>query len=129
MDASSLRAKFGAPLNREVFTVQPGIQMIVDYSPTTTSVCRLELPGLAPMPADARPGVGINTKKLIDELLAEIVPPSMRGKVGSTMCASAGRAGMCSTDYEHVSIVESLDGGDRKALIVRFKIAGCPTER
>ncbi len=129
MDASSLRAKFGAPLNREFFTVRPGIQMIVDYSPTSTSVCRLELPGQAPIPADAPMGVGINTKKIMDELLVEIVPPSMRGKAGAgNFCAAAGRAGMCSTDYEHVSIVESLDGGNRTAVVVRFKIAGCPPE-
>ncbi|HTB13652.1 MAG TPA: hypothetical protein VK752_18880 [Bryobacteraceae bacterium] len=125
MDGSSLRAKFGVPLNREVFTVRPRIEMIVDYSPTGNQVCRLELPGLAPMPADAAPGVGINTKKIIDEIVAEIVPPSMRGKAGASMCTSSGKNGMCSTDYENVSIAESLDGARRTAVIVRFKIAGC----
>ena len=58
VDSSALRAKFGAPLNREVFTVRPGIEMIVDYSPTGTHACRLELPGQAPMPADWPVGVG-----------------------------------------------------------------------
>src|ERR1700722_17935104 len=96
MDGSLLRAKFGAPLNREVFTVRPGIEMVVDYSPTGNHVCRMELPGEAPMPADTPPGVGVNTKKLIDDLLLEIVPVSMRGKEGGKMCQSAGRMGMCS---------------------------------
>jgi hypothetical protein len=125
MDGSSLRAKFGAPLNREVFTVRRGIEMIVDYSPTTNQVCRLELPGQAPIPVDAPMGVGINTKKPIDELLAEIVPLSMRGKEVGTFCENAGMSGMCSTGYENVLVVESLNGGHRTAVIVRFKIAGC----
>jgi hypothetical protein len=129
MDGTTLRAKFGAPLNREVFTVRPGIEMIVDYSPTGNHVCRLELPGQAPMPADAPMGVGINIKKPIDELLAEIVPLSMRGKAGASSCMQAGMIGMCSTDYEHVSVVESLNGGQRTAVIVRFKMAGCSAER
>jgi hypothetical protein len=129
MDSSSLRERFGAPLNREVFTVRAGIEMIVDYSPTSNHVCRLELPGQAPMPADAPMGVGFNIKKPIDELLAEIVPLSMRGKGGASICSYAGMSGMCSTDYEHVSVAESLNGGRRTAVIVKFKIAGCSGDR
>jgi hypothetical protein len=129
MDASGLRARFGAPLHREVFTVRPGIEMIVDYSPTGNHACRLELPGEAPMPADAPMGVGINTQKIIDELLTEIVPLSMRGKVGSRFCASAGMQSMCSTDYENLSILEPSSGARRTAVIVKFKIAGCSGER
>jgi len=115
MDSSSLRVRFGAPLNREVFTVRPGIEMIVDYSPTSNHVCRLELPG--------------DTKKLTDELLAEIVPLSMRGEEGASFCTTSGINWMCSTDYEHVSVVESSNGGQRTVVIVRFKMAGCSTER
>jgi len=129
LDSSTLRAKFGAPLNREVFTVRPGIEMIVEYSPTGAHACRLELPGHAPIPADAPTGVGINTKKIIDELLTEIVPLSMRGKTGASFCMSTGINSMCSTDYENLSIQESLDGGRRTAVIVKFKIAGCSSDR
>jgi hypothetical protein len=129
MDSSTLRAKFGAPLNREVFTVRAGIEMIVDYSPTGSHACRLELPGQAPMPADWPVGVGFNAKKAIDDLLAEIVPLSMRGKAGQSFCMSAGMQSMCSTDYENLSIREPSSGGGRTAVIVRFKIAGCSGER
>jgi len=129
IDSSTLRAKYGAPLNREVFTVRPGIEMIVDYSPTGNLACRIELPGLAPVPADAPVGVGINTKKLIDDLLVEIVPLSMRGKTGTSICTSTGINSMCSTDYENVSIIESLASGRRTAVIVKFKIAGCSNDR
>ena len=127
-DSSTLRAKFGAPLNREVFTVRQGIEMIVDYSSTGTHACRLELPGLAPVPADAPVGVGISTKKAIDDLVTGIVPLSMRGKAGGNFCNGSGRIAMCSTDYENVSIIESLDGG-RRTVIVKFKIAGCSNDR
>jgi hypothetical protein len=129
IDSSGLRAKFGAPLNRETFTVKPGIEVIVDYSPTANHACRLELPGQAPMPRDAVPGVGINIKKLIDDVLAEIVPLSMRGKELGLMCESAGMISICSKDYEHVSILETLEGGRRTAVIVKFKTADCAAAR
>jgi hypothetical protein len=128
VDASTLRAKFGTPVSREVFTVRPGIEMIVDYSLTGNHACRLELPGLAPMPADAPTGVGINTKKPIDDLLVEIVPLSMRGKEGASFCMSTGINARCSTDYENLSILESLNAGRRTAVIVKFKIAGCTSQ-
>lgn len=129
MDSSALRAKFGAPLNREVFTVRPGIEMIVDYSPTSTHACRLELPGQAPTPADWPAGVGFNAKKAIDDLLAEIVPVSMRGKAGPGICMISGIQSMCSTDYENLSILEPSSGSGRTAVIVKFKVAGCSGER
>lgn len=129
LDSSTLRAKFGAPLNREVFTVRQGIEMIVDYSPTGNLACRLELPGLAPIPKDAPIGIGVNMKKSIDDLVLEIVPLSMRGKAGGNFCNASGRIAMCSADYENVSIIENLDGGRRTSVIVKFKIAGCSKDR
>jgi hypothetical protein len=125
VDASALRAKFGAPLSRETFTVRAGIEMIVDYSPTRNLVCRLELPGHAPVPRDVPAGVGTNTKKLIDEIVEEIVPPSVRGKELGRMCESTGISGICSKEYEYVSISEPSNGARRTAVIVRFKTADC----
>jgi len=125
IDSSGLRAKYGAPLNRETFTVRAGIEVVVDYSPAANHACRLELPGEAPIPQDAAPGVGINTKKPIDEVLAELVPLSIRGKEVQKMCQSTGLHSMCSVDYELVSIVEPAQGGRRTAVIVKFKSADC----
>jgi hypothetical protein len=125
IDSAGLRAKYGAPLNRETFTVRPGIEVVVDYSPTANHACRLELPGEAPVPQDAAPGFRINTKKPIDEVLAELVPLAMRGKELGRMCQSAGRISMCSVDYELVSIVEPAEGGRRTAVLVKFKSADC----
>ena len=125
IDSSGLRAKFGAPLHRETFTVRPGIQMIVDYSPTATHACRLEFPG-AGMPKDAAPGVGIDVKKFIDDIVWEVVPASVRGKdTGRKFCSQMGLSGMCFTEYDHVTISELSRGTERTAVIVKFKTADC----
>jgi hypothetical protein len=125
VDSSALRAKFGTPLNRETFTVRPGIEMIVDYSPTSTHACQLQFPGQAPFPPDAAPGVGFNLKKLMDDVVDEIVPVAMRGKELGRLCESAGLSGMCSKDYEHLTIIEPMTGDRRTAVIVRFNTADC----
>jgi hypothetical protein len=124
IDSSGLRAKFGAPLNRETFTVRPGVKLIVDYSPTANHACRLELPGEV-MPIDAPPGVGVNPKKIVDDILAEIVPLAVRGKELGRMHQQIGLAGMSTIDYENVYVNESLTGDRRTALIVKFKTADC----
>ena len=129
IDSATLRAKFGTPVTREVFTIRSGIEMTVDYSPTGNLACRIEFPGLAPVPADAPPGLALYTQKAIDDLVAGIVPLSTRGKEGGKFCTGTGRAMMCATNYENVSIIESLDNGRRTAVVVKFKIAGCSNDR
>jgi hypothetical protein len=124
IDSSGLRAKFGEPLNRETFMVRPGVLMIVDYSPTANHACRLELPGQA-MPTDAPLGVAINPKKIIDDILAEIVPLSMRGKELGGMSQQMSLQGISTIDYENVSIAGPFTGNRRTALIVRFKTPDC----
>jgi hypothetical protein len=42
VDANSLRARYGPPLERETFTVRPGIEMIVDYGPNKLA-CRMNV--------------------------------------------------------------------------------------
>jgi hypothetical protein len=71
--------------------------MIVDYSPIANHACVLKFPGEA-MPPDAKPGVGNNPKKIIDELVLEIVPLAMRGKELGRMHQQMGLRGMSSTD-------------------------------
>ena len=43
IDAFSLQSKYGAPLDRETFTVRPGVEMVVDYGPGKQA-CRIQLP-------------------------------------------------------------------------------------
>src|SRR5258708_18332881 len=76
IDTISLRSKYGAPLDRETFTVRPGIEMVVDYGPGK-QVCRIQLPSgmriVRTIPAGAVP------KQQIDEVLEEVVPPAIPG--------------------------------------------------
>jgi hypothetical protein len=105
--------------------VRPGIEMVVDYSPTGTHACQLQFPGEAPFPHDVGPGVGVNLKKLMDEVVEEIVPVAMRGKELGRMCQTSGLHGICSKEFEHVTISEPMSGDQRTAVIVRFKTADC----
>jgi hypothetical protein len=116
LSSSELRAKFGPPLNRETFTVRPGVQMIVDYSPTANHACRLEFPGEA---------VGMNPKKLIDDIVAEIVPPSMRGKEKGKFVSTSGLLSVQTTTYENLTISEPMNGHDRTAVTVTFHNPDC----
>ncbi len=43
IDTFILRSKYGVPVDRETFTVRPGIEMVVDYGPNK-QVCRIQLP-------------------------------------------------------------------------------------
>ncbi|MCU1334918.1 MAG: hypothetical protein JWO19_499 [Bryobacterales bacterium] len=76
-DAFSLQSKYGVPLHRERFTVRPGIEMIVDYG-LSKQVCRIQLPSGSQIVGILSSGV--ITKQEIDEVLNEVVPPSIRGK-------------------------------------------------
>jgi hypothetical protein len=125
LSSSELRGKFGPPLNRETFTVRPGVQMIVDYSPTANHACRLEFPGEAPFPKDVGPGAGVNLTKLMDDIVAEIVPPAMRGKEGGKMAQMMGLPSVQTTTYEHLTISEPMTGNHRTAVIVTFQSPDC----
>jgi len=73
--AGDLRAKYGPPLAREVFVVLPGVEMVVDYA-ANGNVCRIQLPPTGP----DRRQPGVTTPQAIDDFLAELLPPAMRGK-------------------------------------------------
>jgi len=99
--------------------------MIVDYSPTANHACRLEFPGQAPFPKDVGPGVGVNLTKLMDDIVAEIVPASMRGKEGGKMAQVSGTVSLQTTTYEHLTISEPMTGNNRTAVIVTFHNPDC----
>jgi hypothetical protein len=117
IDSYQLRAKYGAPMARETFTISPDFQVIVDYGPDQ-QVCRLELPAW----------VSSITGQRVDDILLELVPMSMRGKNLGTMWESAGRASVKITEYEHVTLSEPQDPdhpGQRTAVNVIFKREAC----
>ena len=77
IDASSLRSKYGPPLDRETFTVLPGIEMVEDYG-SGRQVCQIQLPSGERMVGTVP--IGVVSKQQIDEVLGEVVPSSVRGK-------------------------------------------------
>src|ERR1019366_8336807 len=99
-DPFHLRSKYGAPLDREPFTVRPGIEMVVDYGPAK-QVCRIQLPSGMQIVGDVPPGA--ITKQQIDQVLNEVVPPSLRGKELGGMAMGSGVGVMSTADYEHVT--------------------------
>jgi hypothetical protein len=123
VNASSLRARYGAPLERETFEVRPGIELLVDYGPNRQA-CRMQLPSGAqyagPAPA------GAITRQQIDEVVEELVPLSTRGKEGNRMQMSMGMNTLSVVEYEHVRISELTAGGRGEGIIITFKDPACP---
>lgn len=116
MTASQLRAKYGAPLVRETFTISPGFEIVVDYA-AGEQVKRIELPGTAPDES------GVSTPQRVDEALLELVPMSMRGKeIGSGLWRIPYSTKH--TLYEHVMIIEQEDPrvpDRRRSVTVQFR--------
>jgi hypothetical protein len=122
LDSFVLHSKYGAPLDRETFTVRPGIEMVVDYG-TGKQVCRIQLPsgmhvGTAP--------AGAITKQQIDEVINEVVPPSIRGKEVNRGVMTTGLHSAIFEEYEHVMIGESKNGDIGNGITVTFKDPSCP---
>lgn len=123
IDATALRSKYGAPLDRETFTVRPGIEMVVDYGPSK-QVCRIQLPSGMQFRGTVPPGA--ITKRQIDEVLDEVVSPSIRGKEVNRGVLATGAPMLYVTDYEHVSVSELQVGGIGTGITVTFKDSTCP---
>jgi hypothetical protein len=122
IDAFSLRSKYGPPLERETFTVRPAIEMIVDYGPNK-QVCRIQLPSGIQY-GGAVPDNAI-TKQRIDEVLNEVVPPSIRGGELNQGLAFFGWLTVSYTLYERLSISEAQDNGVGRGITVTFRDAAC----
>jgi len=110
LDSTALRAKFGAPLNRETFHVRTGLDITVDYG-ANQQVCSIEIPVLP-------------TQNDTDRFLADLVPGSMRGKELSRMAEQVGLPWISIIEYERVTISES-GSHTRGPTTVRFKTEGC----
>ena len=70
----TLRSKYGAPLDRESFTVRPGIVIVVDYG-SSKQVCRIQLPSGVRIVGTVPPGVV--TTQHIEEVLDEVLLSSI----------------------------------------------------
>jgi hypothetical protein len=125
IEASSLRSKYGVPVDRETFTVRPGIEMIVDYGPSK-QVCRIQLPSGMQIVGTVPPGA--ITKQQNDEVLNEVIPPSMRGREINRGMMATGAPMLIFTYYERVTITELKHGAIGTGVTVTFKDAACPKQ-
>ncbi|MBV8728978.1 MAG: hypothetical protein JO336_04130 [Acidobacteriia bacterium] len=122
LDSAQLRVKFGAPLNREIFRVPPGFDLVVDYG-GGNQVCKLQVPALMPTAAKVQ-NTG-DMKQKMYEFLAELVPTSIRGKeLGRGMGATGAFSTIGFIEYEHVMIVETYRGSN-DTITIRFKNSAC----
>jgi hypothetical protein len=115
-DDSTLRVKYGEPLARETFRVRPDLEMIVNYGPDQ-KVCTIEIPRST-------------SHQQLDELIDELVPPSVRGEkvVGPHIVATGG--GHCMRCYLYEKVVTSepydLDHPDsRTGVTITFNRPDC----
>jgi hypothetical protein len=128
LDSYTLRAKYGAPLNRETFHTPQGFDMAVDYG-AGNQVCKITVP--VEMPLQPNVSGGFNPRQQMQDFLADLLPASMRGKEIRRMMFQSGLASVSTTEYEHVTIVEPHNGGaspQGETITVRFMDADCPSE-
>jgi hypothetical protein len=131
VDATTLRAKYGDPinygklLNIETFKVRNNITMMVNYGPSGQA-CRIVVhPAGQSTVRQAPPDIA--TKQQVDEVLQEVVPPSMRGKEMRSAMTEMGAVSFLLIEYEHLSITELLKNETPRNVKVAFKQQGCET--
>jgi hypothetical protein len=117
--ASDLRAKYGPPLARETFVVRTEVEMVVDYA-DNGHVCRLQLPPVAPGPEP-----GVITTQAIDDILAELLPATIRGKELHRALFAMGSASGSVVEYENVTIHKMFHGERPTGVTVTFKNEDC----
>jgi hypothetical protein len=111
LDSSALRAKFGTPTVREIFHLRPGYDLSVDYG--AKGQCALYMP----------PSI---TRGETERFLGELIPDSIRGKLGLSRTASSSQENQVyQRDYEHVTI--AIHGGSQgdDGVSVFFNSEGC----
>jgi hypothetical protein len=122
LDSAALRAKFGAPLNRETFHMPQGFDLTVDYG-AGNQVCKLAVPADPPPPPNA--SGPFNARRQMQDFLADLVPDSIRGKELNRFMMSTGAfSAVSSTEYEHVTISQS-ESGRNDTIHVIFKDPAC----
>ena len=127
MDTSTLRAKYGEPIARETFQVRPNIEAVMNYG-TGHQVCKIELPPGSYMNIVGEILPHFATKQQVDEVIDELIPPSVRGKEIGSSLASAGRLSERFTEYEHIKLHEPQDPdhpGRRTSVTITFNRPDC----
>ena len=122
LDSTALRAKYGAPLNRETFHMPQGFDLVVDYG-ASNQVCRIEVPADPPPPPNT--SGAFNPRRQMQDFLADLVPDSMRGKELRRLAGMTGAfSAFSTTEYERLTISQSESGGNGTIAVI-FHAAGC----
>ena len=127
LDSAQLRVKFGRPLDREVFRVPPGFDLVVDYA-AGHQLCTLQVPAM--MPTDSQVMNGAEMKRKMYAFLGDLVPDSMRGKEMGRYVLIMGAFSVSTVEYEHVMISEANYANEafdsiRNTITVRFHSVAC----
>jgi hypothetical protein len=125
LDSAQLRVKFGAPLDREIFHVPPGFDLVVNYG-IGHQVCTLQVPAV--MPTDSQVRNGAEMKQKMGAFLADLVPDAMRGTEMGRGVILLGAISLSTVEYEHVMIVETQYANQNSIhnkITVRFKNPAC----
>ena len=120
--ASDLLANYGPPLPRQTFHILPRIEMVVDFA-RNGHVCKIQLPPVAPSTEPGQENVW--TPKAIDDLVLELVPPSMRVGDPKKLLEAMGRNSNASMIFENVTISERQFDGRRTGVSITFPKDQC----
>jgi hypothetical protein len=133
LSSADLRSRYGEP-NMERFLVRPGISLSVEYgSDHLTCVARLESP--RPMLANQDLQVPLMPSQAVSEVIEEVVPTAMRGKLVNSGSFQSGCAVGWFRDYDNVSIMRATNGCEPDSpnrdasTTVNFKRDVCPKQQ
>jgi len=99
--------------------VARGTEVIVHFA-ANNHVCRIELP---PMGPTVDPG--ITSTQAVDDLVAELVPSSVRGKELRRFWQAFGLPSVSTVEFENVSISEFFQGQERTKVTIAFTNEVC----
>lgn len=124
LDSATLRAKYGAPLDRETFHMPSGFDLTVDYS-ASHQACKLQVPAL--MPSDEKVSNLDVMRQRIYAFLSELLPDSIRGKELHRGIMVSGMHSVLMVEYEKISVADSKDENQPFAgtITVTFKNQDC----
>src|SRR5689334_19782782 len=124
LDSAALRAKYGAPLDRETYHMPSGFDLTVDYG-ANHQACKLQVPAL--MPSDEKISNSDVMRNRMYAFLSELLPDSIRGRELHRGVMVSGMHSVLLVEYERISFAESKDESQPFAgvLTITFKNQDC----
>lgn len=126
---SELRAKYGSPT--EAYEIRPHILMTVKYA-EEGQVCEYVIEARHTSKDGVR-GESLIQRNTANEIIDEVVPISLRGRLINRISFNGGCSGISFERYEQVEIqtsgtCSSTEGNGIDSIIIRWKNHNCPKE-